>query len=111
MNGDAFTQTRIAQMTPLLVEQMKDMDLSEAPTFKGHKLLFLGKPTWQADAGNVKCDRLIYLGDDGKFYVEGPRKSFGKFVIDIHPYTAEDAKGWGGIGASNIADYLTTYFI
>lgn len=115
MKGDTFTQEQISSMVPLLVTQMKEMDLSEAPVFKGHKLLFLGKSFWQAAIGDVKCDRVIYLGDDGKFYIAGPRKSFGKVVIDIHPYGLDDARSWdrifGGVSLTEISDLLTTYFI
>jgi hypothetical protein len=111
-DGDKFTQERIASMTPLLIEAMGSMDLSDSPTFRGRKLLWLGTTLSKAQVGNVKCDRSIYLGNNGKFYVEGPRKRFfGKTVIDIHPYNLGDASGWGGVGAWHIADLLTTYFI
>jgi hypothetical protein len=111
MKGDEFIQGRITSMVPLLIEQMKDMDLSDTPRYKQRRLLSLGTARGMADAGCVKCERCVYLGEDGKFYIEGPRKSMGRTVVDIHPYDINDAIGWGGVDAREIADLLTTYFI
>jgi hypothetical protein len=111
MEGDSFTRERIASMGPLLAEQVKSLELEDAPTYKGHRLLSLGKPTSMVEVGNVKCEQVVYIGDDGKFYVEGPRNRFGTTIVDIHPYGLSDAMGWGGIGLRQIADLLTTYFI
>jgi hypothetical protein len=111
MAGDEFIQGRITSMVPLLIEQMKDMDLSDTPSYKQHRLLSLGTTRGMADVGWVKCERRVYLGEDGKFYIEGPRKSMGRTVVDLHPYDINDATGWDGVRASEIADLLTTYFI
>jgi len=111
MDGDEFTQKQIASMAPLLADEVKNLDHEDAATYKGRKLLSLGMPPGKAEAGNVMCERLVYIDSEGKFYIEGPRNSLGKTIVDIHPYGLHDAVGWSGIGARQIADLLTTYFI
>lgn len=109
--GDERTKAAIRSMASLLVEQMTGMDLSDAPSYRGMKLLPLGQPVFTVDVGNVSCTRHAYLGSNGKFYIEGPRKSLGRVVIDIHPYGVSDTRGWDGITEEHLAELLTTYFI
>jgi len=111
MDGDEFTQKHIALMAPVLAKEVQNVDPKDAPTYKGRQLLSLGMPPGKAEAGNVMCERLVYIDSNGKFYVEGPRNSFGKTIVDIHPYGLHDAEGWSGISARQITDLMTTYFI
>ena len=67
--------------------------------------------------GNVTIRPWVYLGTDGRFYVEGPRKKkLGSVVvIDIHPYQLADARGFdewfGGVSRRELAEMLVPFFI
>ena len=111
VRGDAHARMIISSTVPLLVEQMSDMDLSEQPTYKGHKLMPLGEAWGDVYVGGVKCTRMIYLGDDGNIYIEGPHRRMNMTVIGVHPYGVKDATGWGGISLSQVADLVATYTI
>ena len=60
--------------------------------------------------GNIECECAAYLGNDGRFYIEGPRRraSSGDIVIDVHPYSIEDAMNYGvsfgGIKVSQLVE-------
>ena len=59
----------------------------------------------------MSCTSALFLGENGRFYVEGPRKSLGKTVIDTHPYVLSDAMGWGGVSIGQFTDAMTSYVI
>jgi hypothetical protein len=110
--GDAHTKMIVASMVPGLVAQMPHMDLSDCPTYKGKRLMLLGKHPAARSIDRIDCDRMVYLGEDGKFYVQGlKQRRLMADVIDIHPYGINDAKGWDGIRLARIADMLATYYI
>ena len=64
--GDAHTKMIVASMVPGLVAQMPHMDLSDCPTYKGKRLMLLGKHPAARSIDRIDCDRMVYLGEDGK---------------------------------------------
>lgn len=111
LQGDRHTQMIMSSTVPILVEQMRDMDLSDQPTYKGRKLMPLGEARRSVDVGGVRCTRMIYLGDDGNVYIEGPQRRMNTTVIGIHPYGIKDAAGWDGVWLRDVADLVATYTI
>lgn len=109
MTPTTHQQQVIDTTVPVLVAQMRDMDSTDMPTHKGVRLLPLGETSWPTRIGNVSCTQALFLGENGKFYVEGPRKRLGKTVIDTHPYDLTDAME--GVSIGQLSDALITYVI
>lgn len=102
-------QELLDYIKPLIIEQMQQMDPEslqkyqqkddEGEVTKEVSLFQLGYFSKDMVIGNVKCQCAAFLGEDGEFYIEGPRReaSSGAMVVDIHPYSIEDATakdGW-----------------
>ena len=100
-------QELLDSIKPLIIDQMYAMDQESLQTYqqkysegeitKEVALFQLGKFSKTMYIGNIKCECAAYLGNDGRFYIEGPRRraSSGDIVIDVHPYSIEDAMNYG----------------
>ena len=100
-------QELLDSIKPLIIDQMYAMDPESLQTYqqkdsegeitKEVALFQLGKFSKTMYIGNIKCECAAYLGNDGRFYIEGPRRraSSGDIVIDVHPYSIEDAMNYG----------------
>lgn len=101
-------QELLDSIKPLIIDQMYAMDPESLQTYqqkdsegeitKEVALFQLGKFSKTMYIGNIECECAAYLGNDGRFYIEGPRRraSSGDIVIDVHPYSIEDAMNYGG---------------
>ena len=113
-------QELLDSIKPLIIDQMYAMDPESLQTYqqkdsegeitKEVALFQLGKFSKTMYIGNIKCECAAYLGNDGRFYIEGPRRraSSGDIVIDVHPYSIEDAMNYGvsfgGIKVSQLVE-------
>ena len=100
-------QELLDSIKPLIIDQMYALDPESLQTYqqkdsegeitKEVALFQLGKFSKTMYIGNIKCECAAYLGNDGRFYIEGPRRraSSGDIVIDVHPYSIEDAMNYG----------------
>lgn len=115
MQGDAWTQQLISQMSAELAATIPDMDFGDQCwSYRGTRLLPLVQPYKRSGVelpGGVVCTQVLLLGGNAKFYVYGPRKKRGKTVVTIHPYGLEDARGWGGVSATDLLEGMLPYFI
>ena len=113
-------QELLDSIKPLIIDQMYAMDPESLQTYqqkdsegeitKEVALFQLGKFSKTMYIGNIKCECAAYLGNDGRFYIESPRRraSSGDIVIDVHPYSIEDAMNYGvsfgGIKVSQLVE-------
>ena len=113
-------QELLDSIKPLIIDQMYAMDPESLQTYqqkdsegeitKEVALFQLGKFSKTMYIGNIECECAAYLGNDGRFYIEGPRRraSSGDIVIDVHPYSIEDAMNYGvsfgGIKVSQLVE-------
>lgn len=115
MQGDTWTQQLIDEMSAELAATIPEMDFGDQRwSYRGTRLLPLAQPYERSGVellSGVVCTRVLLLGENAKFYVNGPRKKRGKTVITVHPYGLEDARGWGGVSATDLLEGLLPYFI
>ncbi len=103
----------VEEMLRELAPHVSDMPSNEDDRrYKWVRLLRL--PEMQYDrgmpVGDVRCTRALYVGANGKLYVEGPRQRLGMTIIDIHPLTVNDARGRNGISANDVFESLLPFF-
>ena len=113
MQGSSHHRGLLDDMLPRIAALVSDAEHSEhLPTYRRTRLIPLGMiPNDSFRVGNVVYQRSVYVGEDGKVYVEGPRLYCGFTVVDIHPYCVDDATGLGGLTAYKIAEMALAYFI
>ena len=113
MYGDDRTQRKLQKAIEPIVQVIDEVDFGDDIVERdGSTLMCFGKiPYSTGYVGTVECTRSLYVGTDGKIYIEGPRKKRGQDVIDIHPYCVDDARGWGGVSADRTLEMLERCYV
>lgn len=113
-NGNAWDRQMIDGMLADLAPHVAGMPSDDDDRYyRSTRLMRLPEMRYDRgmQIGDVRCTRALYVGEDGKLYVEGPRKKLGMTIIDIHPLTVRDAWGWDGISANDVFESLLPFFV